>query len=247
MCEHYVLTNIFQISNIFIVGYIDLYLYSYPSQHIIWQVLSEQYNEVFANFHSNLKDHVMAEAKASSSNETFTMKVVLSGIKKRFSEVPNTSPSEVQKIIDDASVDDKRRFLIFDVREEKEFNISHISQANFIDEKLPSQEKVDKVADIIKDKLGDYRPTLEQPVNIFIYCSIGYRSSALVSSIFKSSRFEELSQYNLKFYNVEGGLFQWANERRPLVNHAQVKTDVVHPYNALWGRLLQKKHRYEGK
>lgn len=186
----------------------------------------------------------MAEATtSSSSNETFSMKVVLAGIKKRFSDVPNVLPSEVQKVIDDPSVDDKWRYLLFDVREEKEFNISHIQQAHFINESLSSQEQVKKMSKIIKEKLGN--DTLQQPTDIFIYCSIGYRSSALLSSILKGKEFEELSQLN--FYNIEGGIFRWANENRPLVNCAHARTEVVHPYNTLWGKLLHKKHRYQDK
>jgi hypothetical protein len=37
--------------------------------------------------------------------------------------------------------------------------------------------------------------------------------------------------------NLEGSIFQWANEHRPLVRDGQRETRV-HPYNAVWGRLL---------
>jgi rhodanese-related sulfurtransferase len=37
--------------------------------------------------------------------------------------------------------------------------------------------------------------------------------------------------------NLEGSIFQWANERRPLVREEE-PVSQVHPYNALWGRLL---------
>jgi hypothetical protein len=37
---------------------------------------------------------------------------------------------------------------------------------------------------------------------------------------------------------VEGSIFEWANERRPLVCDGKHVTRV-HPYDALWGHLLQ--------
>ncbi len=41
------------------------------------------------------------------------------------------------------------------------------------------------------------------------------------------------------FY-LEGGIFQWANEGRPLVDADGSPTTKVHPYNKLWGRLLKR-------
>ncbi|HEY2615439.1 MAG TPA: hypothetical protein VGI42_06990 [Chthoniobacterales bacterium] len=38
--------------------------------------------------------------------------------------------------------------------------------------------------------------------------------------------------------NLEGSIFQWANEHRPLVRDGTPVT-VVHPYNSFWGRLLK--------
>jgi len=41
-------------------------------------------------------------------------------------------------------------------------------------------------------------------------------------------------------YNLEGSLFKWANESRPLVDNSGSPTKLVHPYNNVWGRLLEK-------
>jgi rhodanese-related sulfurtransferase len=38
--------------------------------------------------------------------------------------------------------------------------------------------------------------------------------------------------------NLEGSIFQWANERRPLVRE-NTAVSQVHPYNSFWGRLLE--------
>jgi hypothetical protein len=37
--------------------------------------------------------------------------------------------------------------------------------------------------------------------------------------------------------NLEGSIFQWANERRPLVRDG-TRVTRVHPYSKFWGRLL---------
>jgi 3-mercaptopyruvate sulfurtransferase SseA len=42
---------------------------------------------------------------------------------------------------------------------------------------------------------------------------------------------------------LAGGIFQWANEERPLVDAAGNPTTRVHPYNRFWGRLLKPKLR----
>jgi hypothetical protein len=41
----------------------------------------------------------------------------------------------------------------------------------------------------------------------------------------------------VRVQNLEGSIFQWANDHRPLVHEAASVTRV-HPYNAFWGRLL---------
>ena len=74
--------------------------------------------------------------------------------------------------------------------------------------------------------IGDVAP--DTP--ILLYCSVGYRSSRLADQL----RRRGYSQAA----NLEGSLFAWANEGRPLVN-AQGKAALrVHPYNETWGKLL---------
>ena len=51
---------------------------------------------------------------------------------------------------------------------------------------------------------------------------------------------------SLDLYNLEGSLFQWANENRELITCSGHKTKFVHPYNAVWGKLLDYRlRRYE--
>ena len=43
-------------------------------------------------------------------------------------------------------------------------------------------------------------------------------------------------------FNLEGGIFRWANEGRPLVK-ADGPATVVHPYSHWTGYLLKKRYR----
>ena len=42
----------------------------------------------------------------------------------------------------------------------------------------------------------------------------------------------------LEVYNLQGGIFQWAMEGRHIVDKEGERTSVVHPYSAVWGKLL---------
>lgn len=48
----------------------------------------------------------------------------------------------------------------------------------------------------------------------------------------------------LYIYNLEGGLFQWANEGREVVDNQGGAIRMVHPYNSFWGKLLNYDLRY---
>ena len=72
--------------------------------------------------------------------------------------------------------------------------------------------------------------------SIVVYCSVGYRSSILA---------EKLQDMGFtKVYNLEGSIFKWDNEGRPLVQ-GKVTVRKVHPYNAHWGNLLERKYHVE--
>jgi hypothetical protein len=42
--------------------------------------------------------------------------------------------------------------------------------------------------------------------------------------------------------NLDGSIFAWANEGRPLERNGQ-PAQLVHPYDALWGKLLDPARR----
>jgi rhodanese-related sulfurtransferase len=110
--------------------------------------------------------------------------------------------------------------LVLDVRSKEEYDVSHLMKARHVD--------------INSDAL--MKQALKQPINqaIVVYCSVGYRSAKAAQQL-KQAGFNPV-------FNLEGGLFQWANEDRPLFHSGQ-PTRQVHPYNAMWGILLENRDR----
>ncbi len=108
--------------------------------------------------------------------------------------------------------------LLLDVRKPEEYALSH----------LPSAHRVETVADaacVIQKTAQQSRPSRLIP--IVLYCSIGYRSGRLGAAL-------QAAGYEVA--NLEGSIFQWANEGRPLTNGQQL-TNEVHPYSKFWGWL----------
>lgn len=88
---------------------------------------------------------------------------------------------------------------------------------------------------------------------VVAYCAVGYRSSALA---------EQLQQRGYtNVYNLEGSIFEWANEGRPLFRtraatptlagsgakvepapQGEQPAKQVHPYDAKWGVYLKREY-----
>lgn len=109
------------------------------------------------------------------------------------------------------------KILILDTRSEKEYRVSHIPNAIFVDYDNFSAEAVQSY-----DK--------ETPV--VVYCSVGYRSEKI------GEKLEELGFSNVR--NLYGGIFDWKNKGHEVVNSAGLETDSVHTYNENWSQWLKK-------
>lgn len=103
---------------------------------------------------------------------------------------------------------------LLDTRSAVEYQVSHLPGARFLDYDAFSPAAV---RDLPR----------EQPV--VVYCSVGVRSERIGEQL-KALGFRDVR-------NLYGGLFQWSNEARPLVD-AHGPTQRVHPYSALWGAWL---------
>ena len=70
------------------------------------------------------------------------------------------------------------------------------------------------------------------------------RSSSTVRSVTEAPAIvEELKDAGIDdVYNLEGGLFDWANRDRP-VYRGEKRVGEVHPFNRWWGLLLKRERR----
>ena len=106
---------------------------------------------------------------------------------------------------------------LIDVRAAEEFQVSHLPGAKH----LTSAEAI-----------AAAHPNRD--THLVVYCSVGYRSAAVAAEL------EQLGYRQV--YNLRHSIFAWANAQQPLVN-AQGPTDKAHPFNFLWGRLLDDAYR----
>lgn len=108
----------------------------------------------------------------------------------------------------------RNSILIVDVRSSQEYAVSHLRNAvnlrNFRD---------------VAQSLSNL-----QPSRAVLYCSVGFRSSWLANQFSGQTR--------EKICNLEGSIFQWANEGRPMFRD-QVQVTKVHPYSERWKGLLR--------
>jgi len=105
-----------------------------------------------------------------------------------------------------------RRPVLLDTRSRAEFAVSHLAGALRVD----------------PDRPGAAVPHLGEGVEVVVYCSVGLRSARVVAALGGRSG---------RVKNLEGGIFAWANEGRPLYSDDR-RVGTVHEYDALWGWLL---------
>ena len=67
---------------------------------------------------------------------------------------------------------------------------------------------------------------------IVVYCSIGYRSERIGEKL--------LAAGYKNVFNLYGGIFDWKNNDRVVVDSKNEPTEKVHSYNKTWGLFLDK-------
>lgn len=113
----------------------------------------------------------------------------------------------------------KTKPIFLDAREPEEFNVSHIENAiNVGFDKFDGK----KVTTRIKDKNA----------TILVYCSIGVRSEIIGEKLLK------LGYKNV--FNLYGGIFEWKNCGKKVVDNKKIETNKVHTYNKAWSIYLKK-------
>jgi len=106
------------------------------------------------------------------------------------------------------------RPVLLDVRAVEEWNVSHLPGARRVDPGASAEIAL---------------PEAAKDVPVVTYCAVGYRSAEFATRL-RAAGFTHVQ-------NLEGSIFQWANEHRPLVRDG-TPASRVHPYSKSWGRLL---------
>lgn len=124
--------------------------------------------------------------------------------------VPYISAEEV--------LNSKDTIIILDARELKEFEVSHLKNANHIGY---DNFEIDKV-----------RNSISKNKTIVVYCSVGIRSETIAEKLKKDGY--------TNIYNLYGGIFEWKNKDFTVFNKQEKKTDSIHTFSKMWGAYLKK-------
>jgi len=132
-------------------------------------------------------------------------------VRERFPEVRHLTTGELAAWIADTH---RAAPLLLDVRTRTEFEVSHLPGARQVDPGVTA---------------AALAPTLPTNAPVVVYCSVGYRSADCATRLARAGFTNVL--------NLEGSIFQWANEGRPLESGGQA-VRKVHPYSGSFGKLL---------
>ncbi len=167
-----------------------------------------------------ISTHLVCCAEGS---DPISLDEVKAETRRRHPNISHVSPDEVAKWMRDESADGQP--LLLDVREAEEFNVSHLKGAVRI-------QPGTKAGDLIDGELKD----IGRDRRIVLYCSVGARSAAA------AQRLMDAGFTNV--HNMNGSIFQWANEGRPIYRGSEAASKV-HPYDKHWGRYLKPELRAE--
>ena len=154
-------------------------------------------------------------AGCGSRTDGITWAGVEARIQEAFPDVPAIDTAALSELMQDPT----RPLVLLDVREPDEFAVSHLRGAVRV-------RSPDHAAELLRG--------VGERATVVAYCSVGYRSARLAA---------ELRERGLAdVHNLDGSIFRWANEDRPLFRgHTPVRH--VHPFDETWGVLLQADRR----
>ncbi|OUS03548.1 rhodanese [Flavobacteriales bacterium 33_180_T64] len=113
----------------------------------------------------------------------------------------------------------KATITLLDVREFKEYNVSHLKGAIYVG-----------YDDFQLEKITTQIPTRNK--TIVVYCSLGIRSEVIANKLKKAG------YTNVR--NLYGGIFEWKNKDFDVYNSEEKKTDSIHTYSKTWSKWLNK-------
>lgn len=151
----------------------------------------------------------------SSCAEDSAWDKILSRVRREFPDVGMTTTQELADWQGKSKGDPP---LLLDARAAEEFGVSHLRGAVLVDS---------------DSALGEALEGVDPGRPIVVYCSVGYRSAKVVRDL-QGMGFQNVT-------NLEGSIFAWANEGRPVFRGGE-SVAWVHPYDERWGKLLDQRY-----
>ena len=142
-----------------------------------------------------------------------TLAEIEARITRQFPDVPQWDPEKFAA--------SEPPFVVLDVRESEEYEVSHLPGAIRI--------RPDASLSDVRQMIG----VVPRGARVLLYCSVGRRSSITADRI----RSGLLADGASEVANLRGGIFAWAIEGRPLVN-ANGPTRKIHAFDSCWAKLL---------
>jgi rhodanese-related sulfurtransferase len=154
---------------------------------------------------------ILAAVTSSGCSQNLEWSAVQAMVRSSFPSVNQISTDSLSVRLADSTA---ARPVILDVRTPEEFAVSHLAGAIRVDPDAVSFPEL---------------LSLDRNTPIVAYCSVGYRSSRVVERLLESG-FADIS-------NLEGSIFKWSNEGRPIVDSLG-PAQQVHAFDKTWGKLL---------
>ena len=132
-----------------------------------------------------------------------------------FDTMLNALYSKTVPLIKTEDIRDSVDYLFIDTRLLKEYEVSHIKGAVFLNYNKPDYTKI---------------KALREDQEIIVYCSVGYRSEKIGEELQKMG-FDHVK-------NLYGGIFGWVNNGGTVVDEKGEKTRKVHAYDTSWAKWL---------
>jgi rhodanese-related sulfurtransferase len=155
--------------------------------------------------------------RTATSADPIVWSTVFRMIGLKWPEVPQLETAELAR-----RIEAHEPVLLIDTRAKDEYLVSHLPGAVWAES--PAQLRA---------------AVFNAPATqlIVLYCSVGVRSSKAAAILMREG--------GHTVANLRGSIFQWANEGRAL--EADGRPAVrVHPYNRIWGQLLEPRLRATG-
>ncbi|MGH1363795.1 MAG: rhodanese-like domain-containing protein [Calditrichia bacterium] len=148
----------------------------------------------------------------------------LKNVEKRIEREHSVKHMTVDSLHAALSENDSANFVLFDVREKDEYDVSHLPNAVQLDPGITPDEFINTHSDNLDGK------------HAVFYCSVGKRSAILIEKLDAAAREAGATELS----NLKGSIFRWYNSGFPVYN-ASGETSQVHPYDKKWGVLLNKR------